>query len=153
MGSAAVQGELWGAAAADWSEIQEPTVAPLWAALLDALGVAAHTRLLDAGCGAGGACALAAQRGATISGLDAAPALIAIARERVPAGDFRTGDLEELPYADGAFDAVLAANSIQYAGEPVGALRELRRVCAAGGRVLVATWGAPEDCEMRAVFK
>jgi cyclopropane fatty-acyl-phospholipid synthase-like methyltransferase len=62
-GSAAVQGRLWGRAAHDWSELQEPTVVPLWEAMLDAAMVGPGTHVLDAGCGAGGASVLAMRRG------------------------------------------------------------------------------------------
>jgi ubiquinone/menaquinone biosynthesis C-methylase UbiE len=126
MGSSATQGELWGAAAQDWAELQEPLHKPVWQAMLDAAKVGQGTRFLDAGCGGGGASVLAAQRGAHVSGLDASEALIAIARERVPQGDFRVGDLEALPYGENAFDAVIAALSVQYADDPIAALRELK---------------------------
>ena len=151
MGSAAVQGPLWGRAAYDWAELQEPTALPLWEAMLDAAAVGSGTRLLDAGCGAGGASVLAAGRGAQVNGLDAAEALLAIARARVRDGDFRLGDLEALPYADQTFDAILAADVLPYVADPLAALRELRRVCAPQGRVVVALWGAPEACEQRAI--
>src|SRR5438093_11813299 len=98
MGSATVQGPLWGRAAHDWAELQEPTALPLWEAMLDAAAVGPGKRVLDAGCGAGGASMLAAGRGALVNGLDAAEALLAIARERVPDADFRVGDLDALPY-------------------------------------------------------
>jgi hypothetical protein len=70
MGSAGVHGQLWGKAAHDWAELQEPTSAPLWEAMLDAAAVGPGTRVLDAGCGAGGASILAASRGARVNGLD-----------------------------------------------------------------------------------
>jgi cyclopropane fatty-acyl-phospholipid synthase-like methyltransferase len=66
--------------------------------MLDAAKVGQGRCFFDAGCGGGGASVLAAQRGAHVSGLDASEAPIAIARERVPHGDFRVGDLEALPY-------------------------------------------------------
>jgi SAM-dependent methyltransferase len=125
---------------------------PFFEAALAALEVGAGTRLLDAGCGAGLALALAAQRGAIVTGLDASGALLEIARERLPEADLRQGDLESLPYADAAFDAVTAFNSVQYAGNPTAALREIGRVAKAGARVAVTTWGPPEQCEMRAVL-
>ena len=119
--------------------------------MLDATGVTKGTRFFDAGCGAGGACALAAERGAVVSGLDASPPLILIARNRVPDGDIRVGDLEELPFDPDSFDVVIASNSIQYAADQVVALRELARVCSDGGLVAVGTWGQMEDCESRHV--
>jgi SAM-dependent methyltransferase len=151
MGSATRQGRLWGAAAQDWAELQEPLALPLWEAMLDAAGVGPGTRLLDAGCGAGGASVLAARRGSHVNGLDAAEALLAIARRRLPDGDFRTGDLDALPYPSGTFDAILVADVLPYVGDPVAVLRELRRVCAWQGRLVVATWGLPEECDQWAI--
>jgi SAM-dependent methyltransferase len=120
--------------------------------MLDAAAVGPGTRLLDAGSGAGGASALAAGRGALVNGLDAAAALLAIARERVPDGDFQVGELEALPYGDSIFDAIVAANVVQYVTDPLTALRELRRVSATGGRVAVAVCTGPEECEQHAII-
>jgi SAM-dependent methyltransferase len=78
MGSATRQGRLWGTAARDWPELQEPLALPLWEAMLDAAAVGPGTRVLDAGCGAGGASVRAAPRGAHVNGLDATEALRAI---------------------------------------------------------------------------
>lgn len=153
MGSSSTQGELWGTAARDWAELQEPQHLPVWEAMLTAANVELGTRFFDAGCGGGGASVLAAQRGAHISGVDASEALIAIARERVPRGDFRVGDLEELPYDANAFNAVVAALSVQYAANPIAALRELKRICAPKGYLVINTWSLPEHCEQRVVFK
>jgi trans-aconitate methyltransferase len=89
-----VQGRLWGAAAADWSQLTEPAMTPVYEAVLDATGVGPGTRLLDAGCGSGLALQLAHKRGATVSGLDASAALLAVAHERLPVADLREGDLE-----------------------------------------------------------
>src|SRR5205814_1806979 len=91
---------------------------------------------------------LATKRGAKVTGLDAAAPLVEIARTRVPEGDFRVGELEQLPYADGSFDLVTGFNSFQYAAEPVNALQEARRVVRGDGRVVIAVWGKPEQCEL-----
>ncbi|HSS58272.1 MAG TPA: class I SAM-dependent methyltransferase [Solirubrobacteraceae bacterium] len=152
VGTAQVQGKLWGAAARDWAELGEPVQRPFFEAALDALGITTGTRLLDAGCGAGLALVLATERGATATGLDASAGLLEIARERLPEADLREGDLEALPYADDAFDAVTAFNSIQYAGDPTAALREIARVAKPGAPIAITTWGPPEQCEMRAVL-
>ena len=152
MGSADIQGALWGAAAEDWAELQEPTGAPLYEATFDIQRVGNGTRLLDVGCGSGYALQLAAKRGALVSGFDASGELLRVARSRLPDSDFRQGDLEELPYDDDTFDAVTAFNSVQYAGDPVRGLREIRRVAAPGAPVAVASWGDPEGCEARAII-
>jgi SAM-dependent methyltransferase len=152
MGTAQVQGQLWGAAAQDWATLAEPVQIPFFEAALDAIGIENGMRLLDAGCGAGLALTLAAERGAIVSGLDASAGLLEVARERLPEADLREGELEALPYADDSFDAVTAFNSVQYASDPTAALREIRRVARPGARVAITTWGRPEQCEMRAVL-
>jgi SAM-dependent methyltransferase len=150
---AVVQGELWGEAARDWVELQEPMFKPLWAAVLLEMGVGPGITVFDAGCGGGGASLLAAELGTRIYGLDASVELLKIAKERVPGGDFCIGDLQVLPYRNGVFDLLLASNSLDYVYDPIKALFELRRTCRSTGIVVVATWGLPEYCDQREVFK
>lgn len=83
MGSADIQGGLWGKVPLDWAELQELQHRPLWEAMFDAGNMDNETRFLDAGCGGGGACVIASQRATKVSGIDAAAPLIRIARERV----------------------------------------------------------------------
>ncbi len=153
MGSAILQGHLWGGAAYAWAELQEPLSRPLWLAMLDAAGVDRGTHLLDAGCGAGGASVLAGQRGALVNGLDASDALLTIARRRVPDGDFRMGDLELLPYAGHSFDAVIAADVLPYVAQPAVALRELTRVSRDGATVVTAVEAMPPDPVWQAIAR
>src|SRR5215471_13006988 len=147
MGTAQVQGELWSARARNWANFLEKWHAPLYQSVFDRVGISRGTRLLDVGCGAGLAAQLAAELGAQVSGIDAAPAFIEIARERLPDGDFRVGDMEELPYADASFDVVTGFNSFQHAANPVAALKEAKRVARVGGRVAMVIWGRPQDCD------
>jgi len=153
MSSAKIQGDLWGKEARDWAELQEPQHRPLWEAMLDECNVDSVTRFLDAGCGGGGASVLAKQRGARVSGIDAAASLIEVARERVPDGEFYVGDIQELPYDDQTFDAVIAASSLQYADDRVASLREMKRVSIPDGRVVVGLWSVPEKVEYRVIFE
>ena len=147
MGSARIQGQLWGARAHDYATYLEQVGLPLFGAALDAAPVTAGTRLLDAGCGAGLLTLLAKLRGATVSAIDASPSLVEIARQRVPDADVREGDLETLPFADDSFDAVAAVNSVFYAADMAVAMRELVRVVRPGGRVVVTAWGPADRCE------
>ncbi len=126
MGTATVQAQVWGVRARDWAEVQEGTFLPLFERVLDQTAVRSGSEVLDIGCGSGLFCELAARRGALVSGLDASEALLAIAQERTPQGDFRTGDMEELPYAAATFDLVTGFNSFQFAADPVNALRQAR---------------------------
>jgi SAM-dependent methyltransferase len=147
-----MQGKLWSSRPAIWATLQEPLTAPLYEAAFDAIQLDAGVSLLDAGCGSGYALMLAARRGAAVTGIDAAEGLVEIARERVPGARIQLGELEELPFEDGEFDAVTAFNSVQYSADPVQALRELRRVAGPGTPVVVATWGDPQRCEFREVL-
>lgn len=146
-GSAAVQGSLWGARARDWAEVQEAVSRPLYEAVLLQAGVGAKMRVLDVGCGAGLFCALAAERAARVSGLDASPPLLAIAKERVPFGEFREGEMETLPYPDRTFDLVTGFNAFQFAARPREALVEARRVAQPGapGPFALSADGALEE--------
>ena len=152
MGTAQVQGPLWGVRARDWAEVQEGMFAPLFEAVLRRTAVGEGTSVLDIGCGSGGFCAMAAKLGARLSGLDAAEALLAIARERVPKGDFRVGEMEELPYSNQTFDLVAGFNSFQFAAHPVRAVQEAGRVSRTAAPVIIAVFGKREDTEAAPYF-
>jgi SAM-dependent methyltransferase len=153
MGSAEEQGRLWSAAARDWAAVSEPLNRPLHEATLAALAPLHGLRLLDVGCATGLALRLAAGRGARVTGLDAAESMIDVARERLPDVDLRVGDVQDLPFGDGAFDVVTAFNTVQYAAEPRAAAAELARVARPGGRVAIGVWAEPERCDTAVLFQ
>lgn len=142
-----INGRLWGARARDWADIQEAAFRPVYEAVLERTALGAGTRYLDVGCGSGLVSQIAARRGAEVSGIDAADALLEIARTRTPKGKFERGDLESLPFADKTFDVVTGFNSFQYAGNPVVALTEARRVTKPDGYIAIVTWGQPDGME------
>jgi SAM-dependent methyltransferase len=142
-----LNGRLWGARARDWAELQEPMTRRVYDVVFQRLGVGAQTNYLDVGCGSGLAAQLAAERGAKVTGVDAAENLLAIAQSRVPAGQFREADLEELPFPDKIFDVVTGFNSFQYAANPDAALAQAKRVAKSGGAVVIVTWGNPEGMQ------
>jgi SAM-dependent methyltransferase len=148
-GSFTFQGQLWGERARDFAT-QEPRVVALYEAVLDELEIGHGTRLLDVGCGAGLFLKLAEQRGATVSGLDAAAPMIEIARGRTPTAELVVGEMEQLPFANRSFDVVTGFNAYQFAANPGRALAESARVGTADAPVVIATWGRPEQCEAAA---
>lgn len=111
-------------------------------ALLDAVGVAAGERVLDVGTGPGFVALAAAERGAVVSAADQSAAMVEIARA---AGvDAVVAPVEQLPYENGAFDAVVAAYLLNHLPRPRAAVASLARVLRPGGRVAVTVWDLPE---------
>src|SRR5687767_8868278 len=153
---AALQADVWGSRPRDWAEVMEgerPWLGDAYRLVLERLAVGAGTAVLDAGCGSGRFCRIAADRGANVAGIDVTPAFVEIARERTPEGDFRVGDMMSLPWPDRAFDVVTGFNSFFYAADLVGALREARRVLRPGGSLALTAFGRPERCESTPLFE
>jgi SAM-dependent methyltransferase len=148
MGTAAIQGELWGARASDWAEVNEPAWRPIFEAVVEQAGAGPGKTLLDIGCGSGGALVFARGLGAAVAGLDASANLAAIARERLPDARIEVGEMEEMPFDDETFDIVTGINSFQFVGDIVRALGEARRVLKEGGTFLMLVWGRREGCEL-----
>ncbi|THA23895.1 methyltransferase domain-containing protein [Streptomyces sp. RKND-216] len=100
-------------------------------------------RVLDVGCGPGTITAdLATAVGPEghVTGIDAAPGVLTQARETaaeraVPNVEFAVGDVYAPAYPDASFDVVHAHQVLQHLGDPVGAMRAMRRVCRPGGVV------------------
>ena len=149
-GSAERWGPLWGARPADWA-LSEDLQTPTYEEALRRVALAPGQRVLDVGCGVGSFLQLVAGRGAQPFGLDASEALIEFARRRLPAAEFRVGEMEALPYDDDTFDLVTGFNSFFFATDLVGALREARRVAKPGAPVVIQVWGAHERCDLEAM--
>jgi SAM-dependent methyltransferase len=126
--------------------------ADAWAAVAAVTGIHAVTAVLDVGCGTGGFCEVAAARGATVHGLDVAASVIERARRRVPAGDFRVGLMEALPWPARSFDVVTGFNAFQYALDVDLALAEAQRVTRPGGRIAICKWARPHENEFFALL-
>src|SRR3954452_13850714 len=126
--------------------------APAQREIADALELSEGTRLLDVGCGSGHFCAHALARGAQVSGIDAAPAMIAIAGRIAPGADFCVGPMEQLPWPDDAFAAVTSFTALQCSDDPALALREWVRVAKPVAAIAVCVWGPLEECEVDSVW-
>jgi SAM-dependent methyltransferase len=111
-------------------------------------------RVVDIGCGTGNAALLAAQRGATVTGVDPAQRLLdvaaAAAAERGLNATFVPGEAADIPLEDGGADVALSVFGVIMADDPEAAAAEIDRVTAPGGRVLLAAW-IPGDGISRAV--
>ncbi|MFI0796974.1 class I SAM-dependent methyltransferase [Micromonospora rubida] len=104
--------------------------------------------VLDVGCGPGTitadlAALVAAPDGTgRVTAVEITPGALELARAEIGARrqgnvDFAVGDVHALPFPDDSFDIVHAHQVLQHVGDPVRALRELRRVCRPGGHIAV----------------
>ena len=97
-------------------------------------------RVLDVGAGPGVFTRQLLERGASCAVVDVSLQMIAAARRQFPDAldaKFIVGDVDRLPFADGAFDVALCVGVLQYLSSPLLAIRELARVVSPGGRVVV----------------
>jgi SAM-dependent methyltransferase len=148
--SARMWGSLWGDRPRAWA-LSEEQQTPMYEEALRCVEVGPGERVLDVGCGTGVFLRMCADRGAIVSGLDAAEGLLSIARARVPEADLRLEDLQVLPYPDDTFDVVTGFTSLFFADDMVGALRETARVARPGAPVVIQVFGRPEHCDLEAV--
>jgi SAM-dependent methyltransferase len=92
---------------------------------------------LELGCGEGRIVRDLAERGHRVTGIDAAPTLVAAAKELDPGGTYLVVDATSLPFDAGSFDLVVAYNSLMDFEDMPGAVREAGRVLEPGGRFCI----------------
>jgi len=126
--------------------------------LLDAgRGTEPKYDVLDVGCNAGTQCAVWAERGHRVHGLDINKPLLDLARERASAKeysiDFRLGSATALPWPDQSMDVCIALELLEHVANWQECLRELKRVLRPGGVVFVTTTNAlcPKQSEFNLV--
>jgi ubiquinone/menaquinone biosynthesis C-methylase UbiE len=106
--------------------------------------------VLDVACGGGIIVCAFAPEVKHATGIDMTPAMLDRARQLAAEKGIANvlwdrGDVGSLPYADGAFDIVVTRFSMHHFLDPIGVLREMVRVCAPGGRVVVVDMYASQD--------
>ena len=128
----------------------------------DRLGLRPGERVLDMGCGAGRHAFEMYKRGADVIAFDQDADELAIVREwfaamkdagEVPVGaeaDVKEGDALALPFADGEFDRIVAAEILEHIPADIQAIEELVRVLRPGGRLVFSVthpmrWIFPDD--------
>lgn len=113
--------------------------------LLDAAGVAAGMHVLDLCCGPGHASDAVRRRGGTPLGVDFAPEMVALAKDKWPGLAFEVGDAESLTQPDQSFDAVAMNFGLLHLARPEAAMRHIARVLKPGGRFAFTVWATPAD--------
>jgi len=124
--------------------------------LIEAAGIVEGAKILDLASGAGEPALTIARlvgEGGHVTASDLSPAMLAIVEARAKQlglanMSFEISELDAMPFADGAFDAVISRFGIMYSPEPKRALAEARRVTRPGGRVAFMVWGPAEGNTM-----
>lgn len=120
--------------------------------LLDAVHASVGTRLLDIATGPGVIAAHAARRGASVTGIDISPQMVALAARISPNCTFLEADVASLPFEASSFDAVVCAFGIGHFPSATIALRECGRVLTPDGRLAVAWWDLPDRNRLQGVM-
>ncbi len=94
-------------------------------------------RALDAACGTGRHAAYFAAHGCEVMGADQSAEMLAVAREKVPAGTFHVADLRSLPVEPGSIDVAICALALCHFDDPTDAVVEIARVLRPGGTLVV----------------
>jgi SAM-dependent methyltransferase len=120
--------------------------------LLDDAAVAPGSRTLDLATGPGYVAARAAERGASVVGVDLAEAMISLARRLHPGLDFRRADVHDLPFGEASFDAVVGNFLILHLGRPERAVAGFVRVLRPGGGLALTVWDVPDRARFLGVI-
>ncbi len=141
---ARIASESFSRQGADWDEMRglglpAAEVAAAFLAMLPEIGL---SRLIDIGTGTGILLSLLAPRIAEGLGIDASPAMLALARTRLAGAGLthctvRRADMYRLPLPDGGFDLATLQMVLHYAEDPAAVLAEAARVLGADGRLFV----------------
>lgn len=115
----------------DLVEMEQPGVREILASL--PTGTA-----LDAACGTGRHASYLDSQGHTVIGVDISAGMLAVARSKVPGGDFREGDLHELPVPDQHVDLVVCALALTHVPDLAPVLAEFARVLRPGGHLVIS---------------
>ncbi|MGH8931926.1 MAG: class I SAM-dependent methyltransferase [Egibacteraceae bacterium] len=120
------------------------TVSEVHALVVERLQPKPGVPWLDLACGTGAVAERAARAGASVTGIDLAPALIETARQRAQEQtleiDYRVGDCERLDLGDAAYGRLSSTFGIMFAPDHEATAHELARVVAPGGRIALANW-------------
>lgn len=126
-----------------------PAIFAQWPPVLaDIAGIRPGDRVLDIGCGTGVLAREASVRvGPTgrVTGLDLNERMLAVARRLRPEIDWRQGDAMQLPFEDSSFAVTASQFVLMFLPDRVLALREMWRVLAPGGRLVVAVCASIQE--------
>lgn len=132
------------AGAAGYRATMVPSLRPVAERVVERAALRTDERVLDLGTGTGTAAAMARGQGRQVTGVDASPGMLAIARGEVQGVTFHEMDFAALAFGDGTFDCLLAVHSLLFAQDREAALAEWHRVARPGGRLSLSVPGPLE---------
>ncbi|MFJ2817695.1 class I SAM-dependent methyltransferase [Streptomyces sp. NPDC087294] len=145
-----LDGTDWDALAATFDDepdhgLRDPGVRRAWAERLAGWLPGRPGEVLDLGCGTGSLSLLASEQGHRVTGVDLAPAMLALARAKLAGRDaeFLVGDAAAPPVGERRFDAVLVRHVLWTLPDPAHVLRTWRGLLRPGGRLILVegVWG------------
>ena len=140
--------QLRGSAPELYERYLVPAVTFPWAQdLVGRAGITRGDRVLDVACGTGVVARVAAAQvgpSGRVAGLDLNGGMLEIARAAAPEIEWVEGSALALPFEDGEFGVVVCQLGLQFFDDRLGALRELRRVLAAGGGMAASVFTSIE---------
>jgi len=136
--------------ASNYEKLMVPAIFVSWAQrILDKAKVKPGDRILDVACGTGIVARTAIKRtgsnGTSVTGLDPNPGMLAVAESNTSGPVWKEGVAEELPFRDEIFDVVVSQFGLMFFQDRPAALREMYRVLAPGGRLVVAVFDSLEN--------
>jgi ubiquinone/menaquinone biosynthesis C-methylase UbiE len=137
--------ETWKRCAEDYLDTFAGLTSQSTPILIEAAEIRPGSHVLDLGSGPGHVAKMLAQAEAVVTGVDFSPQMVKTAQSHYPHIKFREANAEELPFDDGAFDAVVSNYVVHHLARPEVVFREISRVLKPGGRFAFVVWGAPEE--------
>jgi len=132
-----------------YEEFFVPAILQEWANRVAEAGrIQPGQRVLDVACGTGILARTVAERvgsNEAVVGVDPNEGMLAVARRKVPAIEWRDGRAEALPFEANSFDAVVSQFGLMFFEDRRGAIQEMMRVLRPAGRLTVAVWDAVEN--------
>ena len=132
----------YGASADEYARVLDPTLEPMLTRLVELAQLRPDSRVLDVATGTGAAARIAAEAGATVTGVDVSPGMIDAARRRSTAkARFKVADVAQLPFESRSFSAVTCGFGLSHFSDVRAALAEVLRVLDFGGVFVACSWG------------
>ncbi len=143
------RGQVTRSAAEVYEEFYLPALFQEWTSLVvNTADIQSAQRVLDIACGTGVLTIEVADRvgsDGTVIGLDPNEGMLALARRKAPAIEWRQGFAESIPFESNYFDAVVSQFGLMFFEDKLTAIKEMHRVLRPGGRLAVAVWDSLEN--------